>query len=119
MHETEQFKEQWAGKADIISVQTYIPTRLEFEREDYLAPEKDTPAVNKEKMCTPLRQRMTIRANGDVMACCNFRNILKVGNVKEEPVYDIWNGKKMENLRVLHLNGQYKKIPLCKDCLST
>ena len=114
-HEADRFTELWTGVADIISLQRYIPFLGDSNVEDYLVPrgrEKSDFTV-----CSPLWQRMTIRANGDVIACCHLANKLKVGNVHETSIHEIWHGEQMSDLRKTHLNGDYAKIPICKSCI--
>ena len=83
--------------------------------EDPLIPSGREPVER--KVCSDLWQRMTIRANGDVMACCNLAYKLKVGNIKEKSIHDIWHGREMNRLRELHLQGRYNEIPLCRSCM--
>lgn len=114
-HEADQFTDLWTDVADIISLQRYIPFLGDSNIEDYLIPrgrEKSDFTV-----CSPLWQRMTIRANGDVIACCHLANKLKVGNVNETSIHEIWHGEQMSYLRQTHLDGEYAKIPICKSCI--
>lgn len=39
-----------------------------------------------------------------------------VGNFRNEKVINIWNNEKIKNLRLAHLYGKRKEIPVCKDC---
>jgi radical SAM protein with 4Fe4S-binding SPASM domain len=115
LHEAEQFTEMWTDVADIISLQRYIPFLGDSNVEDYLIPRGREKSDF--KVCSPLWQRMTIRANGDVIACCHLANKLKVGNVLETSIREIWHGEEMANLRRIHLAGDYAKIPICKSCI--
>ena len=69
-------------------------------------------------VCAPLWQRMTIRANGDVIACCHLSNKLGIGNINESSIYDIWHGERMNEIRRIHLAGRYQEIDVCKSCMS-
>lgn len=115
LHEAEAFTDFWSDRVDFISLQRYIPFLGDSNVEDCLIPGDREMAEN--KVCAPLWQRMTIRANGDVMACCHLANKLKVGNILETSIYDIWHGEKMSHLRSLHLSGEYARIPICKSCI--
>lgn len=118
-HEIESFRNRWIGKADIISIQDYISPWLFWDSSDKLIVNKEIkdkdPSVKKQ--CSAIWQRMTIRANGDVLACCNMRNELVLGNVDTQSIYDIWHGKEMNALREVHASGDYKKIKICRECL--
>jgi radical SAM protein with 4Fe4S-binding SPASM domain len=58
-----------------------------------------------------------INSSGDVLACCtlasHYENIL--GNVKDERFYDIWFGKKMDELRERMKRKEFFKE--CSRCL--
>jgi len=115
-HEQEMFREQWADIADIISIQRYIPYQGDPHIQDELIPEGRDPLDF--TVCAPLWQRMTIRANGDVIACCHLANKLGVGNINESSIYDIWHGERMNEIRRIHLAGKYREIDVCSSCMS-
>lgn len=71
--------------------------------------------------CTVPWRMMGINVNGDVRACFidnQNRNI--VGNVKEESVWEVWNGKKMKEFRQAVINRDFsitdKCGVLCSQC---
>lgn len=49
-----------------------------------------------------------IKQNGDVYLCCPAWNSVMVGNLFEEDIKDIWNGKKATIVRRTILDGSYK-----------
>lgn len=58
-----------------------------------------------------------IKWDGTVVACCQDVNaIYPIGNIKDSSIYELWNNKKMQNLRKLHIDGNYNTMSLCKDC---
>lgn len=115
-HEQDAFKEMWQDYADIISMQTYLSPWGEPDCEDDLYPSA-RPALSS-KFCSSLWQRMSIRANGDVIACCHLSNKLKVGNIHEKSIHEIWHGKAMVKLREKHVDGRYADIPVCRSCMA-
>ncbi|PCI40925.1 MAG: hypothetical protein COB46_05505 [Rhodospirillaceae bacterium] len=115
-HEEQAFRDMWTDVADIVSIQHYIPFKGEADAKDDLVPQ-DRPHLEN-PICTPLWQRMSIRANGDVIACCHLANKLKVGNVFESDIHTIWHGPEMSNIRRIHAEGRYKDISICKSCMS-
>lgn len=50
------------------------------------------------------------------MCCCDWDRTGVVGNVKKNTIAEIWQGEKMDELRRLHLSGEYTQIELCRDC---
>lgn len=75
------------------------------------------PLVAKDFACPQLWQRLFVMWNGDVHMCCGDHYLeLKLGNVKETSIHDIWTGKQLNGIRELHLKGESHKIPLCNKC---
>ena len=67
--------------------------------------------------CYELWKRVTILYDGRVVPCCfDFDGELVLGDLKEQSLKEIWNGKKMKNLRRLHLEGKINPINLCREC---
>jgi len=67
--------------------------------------------------CRQLWKTALIFVNGDLTPCCyDVNGVLKVGNVNEHSIREIWNSKKLKELRIAHLKGDFDKIPLCKSC---
>ena len=55
-----------------------------------------------------------IEPDGSVFPCCRSPQELKMGNVKEKPFEEIWNGKKYRQLRKSFFTGKLMKS--CRDC---
>ena len=84
---------------------------------DYLG--NDTNIVyEKNFTCPQLWQRMVISSDGRVMVCANDEmGSHIVGDVKEDSVYDIWHGKKMNEARKIHLRHKgTEEMDVCKHC---
>lgn len=62
-------------------------------------------------------QRAFIRNNGDILPCCSIFGIeISVGNIYKNSIYEIWNSKNMDELRI-NVNGSADVMPLtCKKC---
>ena len=114
-NEIEEFKEHWKDTADIISLQRYLQPLGLSQTENQLVPKAREKI--KDRICSALWQRMTIRANGDVIACCHLSNTLKVGNIRNHSIHEIWHGDGMKNLRNIHLKGEYHLIDVCASCM--
>ena len=58
---------------------------------------------------------VSIQSNGNVVPCCfSFGDDIILGNVMEESLREIWQGKEIEYLRQQHATGAYNK--LCSLC---
>lgn len=71
--------------------------------------------------CAQIWQRLVILADGQVLPCCAGINqktnkVYSVGNVYENTIKEIWNGKEMTLLRVLHRKGKTHEIEMCRIC---
>lgn len=55
--------------------------------------------------------------DGTVDACsCDWSRKLIMGNVLEDSLYNIWNGKKFNSLRKMQLEGKRKNCFSCSEC---
>jgi len=63
-------------------------------------------------------QYLVIQWNGDIVPCCRDQNgVLKMGNVMESSLKEIWNSKKYEFFRNNHSDGDYSEYKKCKNCM--
>jgi radical SAM protein with 4Fe4S-binding SPASM domain len=61
--------------------------------------------------------QMNILFNGDVIVCCHdWNRAIVVGNVRTSSLREIWNSKKMNEIRRLILKKRYVQIKTCKEC---
>lgn len=66
-------------------------------------------------LCSPTQ--LFVRANGDVCFCCNdYYGEVKLGNVKNEKLIDIWNKPFYRRVRSDVKSGKFS-LDLCKRCL--
>ena len=50
---------------------------------------------------------MTINSDGSVSSCfSDWQHANIIGDVKENPVVEIWNGEGLKALRIAHLTGR-------------
>jgi radical SAM protein with 4Fe4S-binding SPASM domain len=65
--------------------------------------------------CDLVDYTMTIRWNGDVVACCyDLTSRYVLGNVHQDDLATIWNSDKFLGLRRSIETGRF--IPLCANC---
>lgn len=113
-HELGGFIKFWKPIADYVSIQIYRPHVFTEERLN-MGPR--LMSFSKVVCCQPF-ERLYIRGNGDVFACCAVAYGPKIGNVSNSSLYDLWNSKKMDRFRRILINGKTDKLPeLCQKCL--
>lgn len=69
------------------------------------------------KICPDPFSRLSINFDGSASICCvDWSHGTVVGDLKKESFYEIWNGKRLKEFRLLHINGKRDKIGPCKNC---
>lgn len=69
------------------------------------------------KICPYIFYGMTVQANGQVSACfMDWDRKLIVGDIHKESLRDIWNGSKLNALRVSHLKYNGDAHQSCRTC---
>lgn len=114
VNEMEAFAAYWNEKADYVVLQDFMTPDIEGEYEQLDVGQRDPVPGFK---CAQPWQRLYIRGNGDVTPCCAmFSSYLKLGNIKESSLYDLWNSRKARDLRKLHAEGRYNENEVCLKC---
>lgn len=110
--EKNKFISYWQGKMDRISILRYLDCKSE-ERLHYINNYKQD-----DNFCCPeLWRRMIILSDGTVTLCPrDMKKRYVIGDINRESVSEIWAGKKMQQMRDLHRNGNFKKFDFCGEC---
>jgi len=75
------------------------------------------PGTSRGGICSFPFTDMIIRANGAVCACCvDWKFATQYGDVNQERLTEIWNGKKHIEFQLAHLNGSIPKDSFCGGC---
>jgi radical SAM protein with 4Fe4S-binding SPASM domain len=75
--------------------------------------------MNCNKQCDVLWAKMYIWYDGTCNPCdFDYKSMLKVGNVKEASLQDIWLGDIYNKYRDLFLQGKRRSINPCSNCNS-
>lgn len=79
---------------------------------------KRNPTIPETGICQDLLTHLVIDKDGDVFPCVRFDPEKRqcLGNIKENKLIDMWNGKKRKEMIKYHLKGDRSKFPICKDC---
>lgn len=77
------------------------------------------PLEEKDNFCLEPFSTLYINWNGDVRPCCiatiNERDTLKLGNLKDFSIPQLWNGGRIRQLRLSLLRGS-NLFSFCRDC---
>lgn len=125
MKETEKqisdFIEYWKRyKIDKIIIKKFSTFSNQVESISSLAELKHrykNKIIKKRPPCYYLWDSVVVLYDGSVVPCCrDYDASYILGNVKNESLNNIWNGKKIKQLRRMHIDGNFN-VPLCRDCL--
>lgn len=68
-------------------------------------------------VCSQLFMYLKTIWNGNVVACCaDWKHELIIGNIFENSLLEIWNGEKLNQLRLTHIYKSKNLIGPCKNC---
>lgn len=121
--EEKKFYEMFSPIADTICIENIIASSEGVDFDDMLSEEErkmtryNTPVANK-ICCETLFMYMNIHSNGDVDSCGCIYPPLFIGNVYENEIADIWNGKKHKEFMLKHLLKRRNEIEVCAKCQS-
>lgn len=67
--------------------------------------------------CPNLWEGIRINWNGDVVLCClDYEGKVVLGNINEQTIVDIWNNTQIQTYRKKHIDFQFDRLKICKDC---
>ncbi|MDD2714744.1 MAG: radical SAM protein [Candidatus Wallbacteria bacterium] len=67
--------------------------------------------------CVGLFENLGVRWDGQVSACCrDFGAANAIGSVWDKSLLDLWESEELKQQRLCHLNSQFDRLPLCKNC---
>lgn len=80
---------------------------------------KDLPGntPKRRQHCDKVFRELSIGVDSNTSICCrDFSDFLVLGNIKEQSIQEIWNGKEYARLRDLFKKGKQQEVSLCKNC---
>ncbi len=70
--------------------------------------------------CSYLVHRLAVLWNGEITVCCSdYNNKFQLGDANTQTIEEVWNQKKLNNFRKMHLEGQRHTMPVCKHCVAS
>ncbi len=113
--EVDSFKLYWKNIVDSVGIGKTHITRLGDKAPKDLI-KRQTASIRK-KPCNQVRTRLSIYWDGTVSVCCgDFETELSLGNINDFSIEDIWNGKKINQLRRVLSSNDWSSIPFCTKC---
>ena len=99
VEEFEKLKRAFEGK----DVYIYLKSQ---DQQWYENKNIGTKSVHWSEICQHPWYSMTIKSDGEAAMCMeDFNNEIILGNILEESLHDIWNGKKYQEFRKAHFGG--------------
>lgn len=117
--EKELFYDTFGDISDEIFIENVAPVWKGTSANDFTAKSVGSygqPLIYKH-VCPFIFTRMIINYDGTVVLCCaDWQRQEILGDVNNESLYNIWNGERLHNIQLKHLNGERESIQLCKGC---
>ena len=67
--------------------------------------------------CPLVLYMLAINSNGDISICNDDQyHLHQLGNIKNESLYQIWNGTRLRDFRLMHLEGRRSENRACGTC---
>ena len=75
------------------------------------------PPASERYPCPRLWSGINILCDGTVVPCCiDYNATVKLGNIHEKTLHEIWLDEPFREIREAHITGRYDDISLCKNC---
>lgn len=111
-NQEDEFKKLLDAFSDL-DVYIYLKSEdCQWYRKNY----HQTQSIHWSEICKHPWMTMTIKSNGEAAMCMeDYNNEIVFGNVKSEPLLDIWNGDRYQEFRKQHLKVD-EKIKCNHEC---
>ena len=104
----ESMKSLWGGLVDQISFVKYNPWENIY----------DSPLSNVSRPCSDLWRRMFVWYDGKINPCdSDYKSVLKVGDVRNQPLNKVWRNEAYNFLRETHLSELRNNTFPCNRCV--
>ena len=119
--EKQEFFDTFGNYCDRIFVENFAPCWPRFDVKSFTDAELITGLYGQDiveaEVCPYIFYGYSVNADGLVSACfIDWERKLIIGDVRKESMKAIWNSYKMNELRLLHLEGHRKQNPVCGSC---
>jgi len=114
-HEIQAFVDYWVPRVDYVYLQTYQEIVTTRGYNYYSNTQAEIPSNFR---CEQPWYAMFIRPRGDALPCCSFMNYyLKMGNIFETSIREVWKAAPYREMRALHRRGEFHLNEACQKCV--
>ena len=108
--ELEDYKNFWLPIVGIVGFDEWVDHSSQGENSEY-------SDYNPDFVCSQPYQRLFVMWDGVSIPCClDVKRAYSLGNANDLTLKEIWHGEKLNKMRDIHLNGDYREIDMCKTC---
>ncbi len=111
-HEIADYKKLWS----IPGVDEIRFKRDEIQIDGSKIPNVEFKAERRNPCHLLWRGPLYVRYDGLAYPCCYMYDEPPVGDLKHQPLMDVWNSPGMVKLREAHLTGDISEYPICQTC---
>ena len=118
--EAEVFYQQYGNIADTINIDHVVPAFRNIDYSEMLDGNNIGlygEPLGHRLVCPTVFYTLYILANGKVTTCCIPPYPVFLGNITDESILDMWNGKKHTAFLRYQLEGKRIEHPICQDCV--
>lgn len=116
-NELDAFAEQWQGKADYVSIQSYIPHTSAKEARRHQPVDLSTCL---DRTCSQPFERLVIDVDGFVYPCCSpqaYNKDMCLGNIDLQSLKTIWESEGCRSIRQMMIERTWQNSEACRNCL--
>lgn len=116
----EKFYDLFGDICDEIFIENVVPQWAEVNKFDLKATGMYGQKITRYKyVCPFLFMYLHFNYDGTTSGCTlDWGKEVLIGDVTKESALEIWNGNKLKNLQIAHLEKKREKIPFCGECLA-
>lgn len=116
MYEAGRFIKDWCNKgANFVRIQPY----QNVDRQNTELNALPMRLIDYKKPCIHPWKKIAICWDGTAVLCCNdYDKFEIVGDITKQSIFEIWNGRLMQDRRRKLLARDWDSLPFCKDCFS-
>lgn len=111
--EIKEFFDKWKGAADAVQVtgiHSWSGAIKDIKVTDETSPTRYP--------CVIMWYALVINWNGESTVCSvDWNTEIKVGDIRTQPIHEIWNSAELKAARRSQIEKQYDKYAVCKDCI--
>lgn len=109
--ELEHYRKLWNSCTDVVDFCVFNPLEKVISNSDN---------NNSHKRCKRIRRELSILYDGSIPVCgpqTKFTDCEYIGDIRKEPLYDIWNNKRMTQIRELLNKKKFLTLARCRKCI--